>query len=142
MLAVEDWAGIRRLHRAQGVPIREVAGRLGISRNTVRAALTPERPPQYERKPRGSVADAYEPQIRVLLAERPKMPAPVISERIGWPNSVSPLKKLQKIRPEYVGIDPVDGFVYRSGTIAQCDLWFPAPRSLWVTGRPGSRRCW
>ena len=128
MIAVEDWAEIRRLHRAEGVPIREVARRLGISRNTVRAALARERPPQYERSPRGSVADAYEPQIRVLLAEWPKMPAPVIAERIGWPYSVSPLKKkLQKIRPEYVGIDPVDRFVYKPGAIAQCDLWFPAP---------------
>jgi lambda repressor-like predicted transcriptional regulator len=86
MIAVEDWAEIRRLHRAEGVPIREVARRLGISRNTVRAALASERPPQYERKPRGSVADAYEPQIRVLLAEWPKMPAPVIAalnEQLG-----------------------------------------------------------
>lgn len=55
------------------------------------------------------------------------MPAPVIAERIGWPYSSSPLKKkLQRIRPEYVGIDPVDRFVYRPGEIAQCDLWFPA----------------
>lgn len=125
---MEDWAEIRRLHRAEGVPIREVARRLGISRNTVRAALARERPPQYERESRGSVADAYEPQIRVLLTEWPKMPAPVIAERIGWPYSSSPLKKkLQKIRPEYLGIDPVDRFVYRPGAIAQCDLWFPAP---------------
>lgn len=100
---------------------------MGISRNTVRAALARERPPQYERESRGSVADAYEPQIRVLLTEWPKMPAPVIAERIGWPYSRSPLKKkLQKIWPEYVGIDPVDRFVYRPGAIAQCDLWFPA----------------
>ncbi|WP_019972081.1 IS21 family transposase [Mycobacterium sp. 141] len=129
MHSVEDWAEIRRLHLAEGVPIREVARRLGIARNTVRAALASGRPPQYERKPRGSVADEYEPQIRALLTEWPKMPAPVIAERIGWPYSSSPLKKrLQKIRPEYVGIDPVDRFVYRPGEIAQCDLWFPATK--------------
>ncbi|OBB84385.1 transposase [Mycolicibacterium peregrinum] len=126
---MEDWAEIRRLHRAEGVPIREVARRLGIARNTVRSALASDRPPQYERKPGGSVADAFEPQIRALLTEWPKMPSPVIAERIGWPYSAGPLKKkLQKIRPEYVGIDPVDRFVYRPGQIAQCDLWFPAPR--------------
>jgi transposase len=129
MISVEDWAEIRRLHRAEDVPIREVARRLGISRNTVRAALASDRPPQYQRQGRGSVADEYEPQIRVLLAEWPKMPAPVIAERIGWPYSISPLKKrLQQIRPEYVGVDPVDRFVYRPGAIAQCDLWFPEPR--------------
>ncbi|AQA03005.1 transposase [Mycobacterium sp. MS1601] len=129
MMSMEDWAQIRRLHRAEGVPIREVARRLGVSRNTVRAALASDRPPHYERAPRGSVADAHEQRIRALLVEWPKMPAPVIAERIGWPYSMSPLKKkLQRIRPEYVGIDPVDRFVYQPGAIAQCDLWFPAPR--------------
>lgn len=36
---MEDWAEIRRLHRAEGVPIKEIARRLGVARNTVRAAL-------------------------------------------------------------------------------------------------------
>jgi transposase len=61
---VEDWAEIRRLHRAEGVPIKEIARRLGVARNTVRAALSSDRPPKYERAPRGSIADAFEPQIR------------------------------------------------------------------------------
>ena len=39
MLNVEDWAEIRRLHRAEGVPIKEIARRLGVARNTVPAAL-------------------------------------------------------------------------------------------------------
>ena len=41
-ISVEDWAEIRRLHRAEGVPIKEIARRLGIARNTVRAALREE----------------------------------------------------------------------------------------------------
>ena len=73
---MEDWAEIRRLRRAEGVPIKEIARRLGIARNTVRAALASERPPKYERRPRGSVVDGYERQIRALLPERPGMPAP------------------------------------------------------------------
>jgi IS30 family transposase len=36
VISVEDWAEIRRLHRAEGVPIKEIARRLGIARNTVR----------------------------------------------------------------------------------------------------------
>ena len=45
--------------------------------------------------------DAFEPRIRVLLAEWPRMPAPVIADRIGWPYSLSPLKKrLTRIRPD------------------------------------------
>lgn len=123
---MEGWAEIRRLHRAEGVPIKEIARRLGVARNTVRAALNSDRPPKYERAPRGSVADAYEPQIRVLLKEWPRMPAPVIAERIKWPYSMTPLKKrLALLRPEYVGIDPVDRVQYEPGEITQCDLWFP-----------------
>lgn len=73
------------------------------------------------------MADAFEPWIRALLVDWPTMPAPVIAERIGWPHSLSPLKKrLQLIRPEYVGVDPVGRSTYRPGAIAQCDLWFPA----------------
>ena len=84
---MEDWAEVRRLHRAEGVPIKEIARRLGVARNTVRAALASDRAPKYERARRGSVADAHEPQVRALLAEWPRMPATVIAERIGWPYS-------------------------------------------------------
>ncbi|MBN9096800.1 MAG: IS21 family transposase [Pseudonocardia sp.] len=128
MLKVEDWAEIRRLHRAEGVPIKEIARRLGVARNTVRAALASDRPPRYERARRGSVADAYELQVRALLVSWPRMPGPVVAQRIGWPYSEGPLKKLlARIRPEYVGIDPVDRVTYEPGQLAQCDLWFPAP---------------
>ncbi len=123
---MEDWAEIRRLYRAEGVPIKEIARRLGVARNTVRAALRSDGPPRYERVSRGSVADPYEPQVRALLVEWPRMPGPVIAQRIGWPYSEGPLKKLlARIRPEYVGIDPADRVVYEPGEIAQCDLWFP-----------------
>ena len=123
---MEDWAEIRRLHRAEGVPIKEIARRLGVARNTVRAALASDRPPKYERARRGSVADAYESQVRALLVAWPRMPGPVIAARIGWPYSEGPLKKLlARIRPEYVGIVPVDRVSYEPGQIAQCDLWFP-----------------
>jgi len=37
---VEDWAEIRRLYRAEGLPIKVIARMLGVSRNTVRAAIT------------------------------------------------------------------------------------------------------
>jgi transposase len=126
VIRVEDWAEIRRLHRAEGLPIKEVARRLGLARNTVRTALRSERPPSYRRPSRGSVVDAYEPAIRALLVQWPRMPAPVIAERIRWPYSEGPLKKrLALIRPEYVGVDPADRVVYEPGEITQCDLWFP-----------------
>jgi transcriptional regulator with XRE-family HTH domain len=57
VLAVEDWAEIRRLRRAEGLPIKLIARTLGISRNTVRAALASDGPPKYERTPAGSAVD-------------------------------------------------------------------------------------
>jgi len=126
VISVEDWAEIRRLHRAEGVSVSEVARRLGISRNTVRAALASDRRPQYERALRPTLADGIEAQVRALLVEFPRMPATVIAQRIGWTHSLTTLKdRLRQIRPEYVGIDPVDRVVYQPGEIAQCDLWFP-----------------
>ena len=35
---MEDWAEIRRLHRAEGLPIKMIARVMKVSRNTVRAA--------------------------------------------------------------------------------------------------------
>jgi hypothetical protein len=77
VISVEDWAEIRRLHRAEGVPIKEIARRL-------------------------------------LLAEWPTMPATVIAERIGWRYSMTTLKdRVRQIRPEYLGVDPVDRVSYQ-----------------------------
>ena len=67
MLSVEDWAEIRRLHRAERMPIKAIARVMGVSRNTVRAAVASDRPPRYERPRRGSIVDAAEPRIRELL---------------------------------------------------------------------------
>ncbi|HET6260321.1 MAG TPA: IS21 family transposase, partial [Pseudonocardia sp.] len=126
MMTVEDWAEVRRLHRAEGLPIKEIVRQTGLARNTVRTALRSERAPTYQRPSRGSVVDAYEPAIRVLLASWPRMPGPVIAQRIGWSYSEGPLKKrLALIRPEYLGVDPVDRVAYQPGEITQCDLWFP-----------------
>ncbi len=35
MISVEDWAEIRRLHRAEQMPVRAIARKPGISRNTI-----------------------------------------------------------------------------------------------------------
>ena len=68
---MEDWAEIRRLHRAEQMPIKAIARRLGISKNTVKRALAADAPPKYRRAGGGSIVDAVEPQIRALLAEFP-----------------------------------------------------------------------
>jgi transposase len=78
VLNVEDWAEIRRDHRAEGLSIREITRRTGIARNTVRTALRSEGPPVFDRKPRPSALDGHEPAIRQLLEEFPRMPTTVI----------------------------------------------------------------
>ena len=126
MITLEEWAEVRRLHRAEGVPIKEIARRLGLARNTVRAALRADAPPSRERGPRGSLVDAVEPQVRALLAEFPRMPATVIAERIGWTHSLTILKdRVRQLRPLFLPPDPADRLEYTPGELAQCDLWFP-----------------
>jgi transposase len=127
VLSVEDWAEIRRLYRAEGMPIKQVARMLGVSKNTVKRAVAAEGPPMYERAPRGSVVDAVEPQIRELLQAWPTMPATVIAERIGWSRGLTVLKdRVRELRPVYLPPDPASRTAYAAGEVGQCDLWFPA----------------
>src|SRR3954447_11285190 len=77
VLSVEDWAEIRRLHRAEGMPIKAIVRKLGVGRNTVRRALAADTPPAYSRPAKPSIVDPFEPQIRGLLAEWPSMPTTV-----------------------------------------------------------------
>jgi transposase len=126
MLNVEDWAEIRRLHLAEKVPIKQIARRLGISRNTVRAKLAAEAPPRYERVSVGSVVDEVEPRIRALLQEFPTMPATVIAERIGWTRGMTVLTaRVRELRPVYLPPDPASRTAYVAGEIGQNDFWFP-----------------
>ncbi len=95
----------------------------------MKAALASDNPPKYVRKPQGSVADAFEPRIRELLAAFPSMPSTVIAERIGWPYSVRALSgKVAQWRPAYLPPDPASRTAYVAGEIAQCDFWFPPAR--------------
>jgi transposase len=126
VISVEDWAEIRRLHKAEGLPIKQIARVMKVSRNTVRAAVRSGGPPRYERAAAGSVADEFEPRVRELLRAFPQMPSTVIAERIGWPYSVRALSgKVAEWRPAYLPPDPASRTAYAAGEIAQDDFWFP-----------------
>jgi transposase len=140
VINVEDWAEIRRLHRAEGMPVRAIARQLGLGRNTVRRALAAEGPPRYRRPLKGSAVDAVEPQVRELLSAWPAMPVPVIAERIGWQRGLTILKdRVRELRPVFQPVDPASRTTYRPGELAQCDLWFPpvdVPLGSGQVGRP------
>jgi transposase len=126
VLSVEDWAEIRRLRRAEKMSISEIARVLRVSRNTIRAALSSDNAPKYERAAAGSSVDAFEPRIRELLKAYPRMPATVIGERIGWTRSIRTLSaRVAELRPAYLPPDPAGRTSYVAGEIGQCDLWFP-----------------
>ena len=136
---MEDWAEIRRLHRAEAMPIKAIARHLGISRNTVKRALAAAEPPRYVRESKGSIVDAVEPQIRALLKEFPDMPATVIAERIGWERSITVLKdRVRQLRPQFQPADPASRTTYQAGELAQCDLWFPPVKVPLGPGHRGS----
>jgi transposase len=130
VLGVEDWAEIRRLGRSEGLPIAEIARVMGISRNTVKVALSSAGPPQYRRRPVGSIVDGVEPRIRELLRAYPTMPATVIAERIGWAHGIRTLSgRVAELRPVYLPPDPVSRTTYLAGEITQCDLWVSRHRA-------------
>ncbi|HEY5988074.1 MAG TPA: IS21 family transposase [Streptosporangiaceae bacterium] len=126
MITLDEWAEIRRLHRSEGLGIKAIARKLGVSKNTVRRALRSEEVPRYQRAPKGSIVDAVEPQIREQLALCPTMPATVIAERIGWERSITVLReRVAELRPLYQPQDPSGRTEYEPGQRVQDDFWFP-----------------
>lgn len=125
---MEHWAEIRRLHLTEKMPIKAIARKLGIARNTVRSALAAAEPPQYSRPAKGSVLDELEPRIVALLGEFPDMPSTVIAERLDYTGASSVLRaRVALLRPRFRPADPADRTTYVAGEIVQCDLWFPPP---------------
>jgi hypothetical protein len=127
VITVQEWAQIRYLHGSEGMSIRAVAVRLGVSRETVSRAVESSSPPKYVRVSGPSAFGAFEGPARQLLAEFPAMPASVIAERVGWPGSASWFrKKIAELRAEYAPKDPVDRISHRPGDQAQCGPVVPA----------------
>lgn len=77
--------------------IRGTAREIGASRNTIRRALDPDRPDRYTRP---SIADEYEPAVRDVLADHPRLTVAQVGEIIDWPGSRRTLSDLvRRIRP-------------------------------------------
>jgi transposase len=97
-------AEVLRLGLVEGVAVRAIAKRLGMSRKTVRKILGRHRaPPKPAAEPRGSILDPYDSAIRTVLDDAPEMLAPAVLERLrplGYTGGVTILRdRLRRLRP-------------------------------------------
>jgi transposase len=130
VLDVERWAELRREHFVRRVPIKELARRYGIDRNTVRRALRSDRPPRYERPARPSKLDPFKDEIHRLLRADAKLSGVRVRELIeplGFDGSKTIVDDyLREVRPLFRRARTYQRTVYRPGEICQFDLWEPS----------------
>jgi transposase len=74
LIAVEQWAEIRRMHFVQGLSIKRIARRTGRDRKTIRRAIRSPEPPSSSRPPGGSKLDLHREQIAQLLRDEEGIP--------------------------------------------------------------------
>lgn len=97
-------AEVLRLTYIDGLGVRAVAKRLGMSRRTVRLLLGRKpRPPPKAPEPRTSILDPYLPTIRELVERTPELRAPAVLERLrplGYSGGITVLRdRLRTLRP-------------------------------------------
>jgi transposase len=130
VLDVERWAELRREHFVRGVPIKELARRYAIDRNTVRRALRSDRPPRYERPRRPSKLDPFKDEIHRLLRRDPRLTGVRVRELIaplGFDGQKTIVDDyLREVRPLFRQARTYQRTVYRPGEICQFDLWEPS----------------
>lgn len=144
MLDVERWAELRREHFVRQVPIKELARRYGIDRNTVRRALRSEEPPAYRRPPKPSKLDPFKDEIHELLRRHPKLTGVRVRELIeplGFDGGKSIVDDyLREVRPLFEKRRTYQRTSYRPGEICQFDLWEPSHHV--PVGHGQTRRAW
>jgi transposase len=123
MIGLEEWVDIMALHR-QGVPIKEIARQVGVSRNTVKRALRREGPPARtpQRRP-PSKLEPFKDYLVSRLAEFPQLSAEALFEEVraqGYEGQISILKDFT--RPYRIRRrEPVVRFETPPGKQAQVD---------------------
>jgi len=130
MIAVADWAEIRRLFYAEHLSKRQIARQLQLHRNTVAAAIAAEHPPHYARAARGSKLDPYKPKLQALLKETPDLSAVRLQEILegeGYTGKISLLKDyVHQIRPQFKPPEAFLRMTYAPGDYGQVD-WAELP---------------
>ncbi|MGB9183436.1 MAG: IS21 family transposase [Solirubrobacteraceae bacterium] len=144
MVGVEQWAEIRRLHRVEGVSIREISRRTGLHRKTVRRALAASAPPKYSRPASGSKLDPFKDWICEQLAADPRIQSQRLREmatELGYAGGKSIFDDfVREVRPRFLRPRTFQRTVYRPGELVQCDLWEPGEHV--AVGHGQRRRGW
>ena len=136
MRSALEWAQVRAL-AADGISEREIARRLGINRRTVARLARSEEPSRYRRAQSGSKLDPFEPVLRRLVEEWPRIKAPrateLLREEYGYEGSVDLVKRrLRALRP--AALRPAQRTGYRPGQVLQLD-WAEMPTRPTIAGR-------
>jgi transposase len=129
LIAVEQWAEIRRMHFVDGLSIKRIARRTGRDRKTIRRAIGSAEPPGYSRRPVGSKLDPHREQIAQLVRDVEGITNTRIRELIseaGYQGSKTILDDhLRELRPILCPKRTYQRTVYRPGELAQFDLIEP-----------------
>lgn len=127
MLAKEQWMEIHVL-KAQGLSLREIARRLGVSRNTVARYLASCDVPRYkQREPRSTKLDAFHDYIvgRMQSAAPDWIAAPAMLRELQARGYVGQLRSVQTFMQAHKPAaphDPVVRFETAPGHQMQCDF--------------------
>jgi len=124
---VHDWAEVHRLYEREDCSKMAIARRLAMSRNTVDRLLALEEPPRYERSIKGSLLDAFKPDISEMLELDAEVPATVILSHLqerGYRGRITILKDyLQAERPRHLAARSFQRTSYAPGELGQFDWW-------------------
>lgn len=140
MYQVQDWAEVHRLFFREGWSKTGIAGKLGMSRNTVSRLLELREPPAYVRRPTGSRLDPFRGAILKMLDGEPRVAATVILERLrrdGYGGGITVLKEyVAAVRPVFVGARAYQRTSYLPGEIGHTDWWelpveVPVGKGVW-----------
>ncbi len=116
MIRVSQWAEIRHMHLAAGVPKKEVARRLGLDVKTVRRALSRSEAVFERRSPaRGRRLDPWRERIAVWLRTEPRLSAKrvrlLLLDETGPISERATRKYVSELRAR---LFPRAGFIHRT----------------------------
>lgn len=130
MIAVEQWAEIRRMHFVEGHGIKEIHRRTGRDRKTIRRALRSDEPPRYQRPPKASKLDPFKDEINRILKADPEIPSMRIRELItelGYQGAKTIADDyIREVRPLHKPPRTFQRTTYAPGELCQFDLFEPS----------------